>query len=247
MIKFFRKIRYNLMSENKTGKYFKYAIGEIILVVIGILIALQINNWNEKRIEKKLERTTLLSLKQNLIVDSLEIYDDFDDFKEEHGIIDSIKHFYKGFNVKSLNYEDLTGSILNTYSFVSARSTFDELKASGRFYIISNKQLSDSIMNYYNFIEDRVKTFTGSVTMYARTNFAPHLLSNYQIEMDYKEDLYANRTLTSNELDRLRNDLLIKNAINYRSYMLSSLEYTYTKLINKNRVLLDMINEQLDY
>ena len=49
MIKFFRKIRYDLMEKNKTGKYFKYAIGEIILVVIGILIALQINNWNENR------------------------------------------------------------------------------------------------------------------------------------------------------------------------------------------------------
>ena len=48
MIKFFRKIRQNLLMENKTGKYLKYAIGEIILVVIGILIALQINNWNEK-------------------------------------------------------------------------------------------------------------------------------------------------------------------------------------------------------
>ena len=47
MIKFFRKIRYDLMEKNKTGKYFKYAIGEIVLVVIGILIALQINNWNE--------------------------------------------------------------------------------------------------------------------------------------------------------------------------------------------------------
>ncbi|RIA09216.1 hypothetical protein OE09_1045 [Flavobacteriaceae bacterium MAR_2010_72] len=63
MIKFFRKIRYNLMETGKTsspaeasakaGKYFKYAIGEIILVVIGILIALSINNWNEKQIEKK--------------------------------------------------------------------------------------------------------------------------------------------------------------------------------------------------
>ncbi len=49
MVKFFRKIRQNLLMENKTGKYFKYAIGEIILVVIGILIALQINNWNKKR------------------------------------------------------------------------------------------------------------------------------------------------------------------------------------------------------
>jgi hypothetical protein len=49
MIKFFRKIRQQLLMENKTGKYFKYAIGEIVLVVIGILIALSINNWNENK------------------------------------------------------------------------------------------------------------------------------------------------------------------------------------------------------
>ena len=49
MIKFFRKIRYDLMETGKTGKYLKYAIGEIVLVVIGILIALQINNWNGQR------------------------------------------------------------------------------------------------------------------------------------------------------------------------------------------------------
>ncbi|OIQ30856.1 MAG: hypothetical protein BM564_01195 [Bacteroidetes bacterium MedPE-SWsnd-G2] len=49
MIKFYSKIRQKLISEEKTGKYFKYAIGEIVLVVIGILIALQINNWNEHR------------------------------------------------------------------------------------------------------------------------------------------------------------------------------------------------------
>ena len=52
MIKFFRQIRYKLMSQNLTGRYFKYAIGEILLVVIGILIALQINNWNQNRLEK---------------------------------------------------------------------------------------------------------------------------------------------------------------------------------------------------
>ena len=49
MIKFFRKIRQKLLSENKFSKYLVYAIGEIVLVVIGILIALQINNWNENR------------------------------------------------------------------------------------------------------------------------------------------------------------------------------------------------------
>lgn len=53
MIKLFRRIRQKLLSENKTGKYFKYAIGEIFLVVIGILIALQINNWNQDRIQSQ--------------------------------------------------------------------------------------------------------------------------------------------------------------------------------------------------
>jgi len=49
MIKFFRQIRHNLLMENKTSKYLKYAIGEILLVMVGILLALQVNNWNENR------------------------------------------------------------------------------------------------------------------------------------------------------------------------------------------------------
>ena len=63
MIKFFRKTRYNLMEQNKTRKYFKYAIGEVVLVVVGILIALQINNWNENR---KYNKNNTLMLQQLL-------------------------------------------------------------------------------------------------------------------------------------------------------------------------------------
>lgn len=51
MIKLFRNIRQNLLNEGKTSKYIKYVIGEIILVVIGILIALQVSNWNQNRIK----------------------------------------------------------------------------------------------------------------------------------------------------------------------------------------------------
>jgi len=60
MIKFFRKIRQKLLTENKFSKYLLYAFGEIILVIIGILIALSINNWNE---EKKLEQEVTTYLK----------------------------------------------------------------------------------------------------------------------------------------------------------------------------------------
>ena len=74
MIKFFRKIRQNLLTDGKTGKpasqtgrYLKYAVGEIILVVIGILIALSINNWNENRKLKNQELKLLADIRSNLI------------------------------------------------------------------------------------------------------------------------------------------------------------------------------------
>lgn len=73
MIKFFRKIRKKLLEQNRVSKYLLYAIGEIVLVVIGILIALQINNWNEIRKEKALEKELI-----NLLISDLE------EKREEH-------------------------------------------------------------------------------------------------------------------------------------------------------------------
>jgi hypothetical protein len=69
MIKFFRKIRQQLLAENKFGKYVFYAIGEIALVVAGILIALQINNWNDLGKEQKLEIEILIEIQGNLKTD----------------------------------------------------------------------------------------------------------------------------------------------------------------------------------
>ena len=72
MIKFFRRIRQNLLSEGKTGKYLKYAIGEIVLVVVGILIALAINDWNETRKNKSAltnyTESLIKDLKQDIII-----------------------------------------------------------------------------------------------------------------------------------------------------------------------------------
>ena len=69
MIKFFRKIRQKMLTENKFSKYLLYAIGEIVLVVIGILIALQINNWNETKKNTIAIRNVLLEIKEDLIQD----------------------------------------------------------------------------------------------------------------------------------------------------------------------------------
>jgi hypothetical protein len=75
MIKFFRKIRQKLLEQNKVGSYLKYAIGEILLVVIGILIALQINNANEAHKARQSERVVLKNLIQDLRADSLSFSD----------------------------------------------------------------------------------------------------------------------------------------------------------------------------
>ena len=66
MIRFFRKIRQGLLTENKFSKYILYAVGEIVLVVIGILIALQVNTWNQHRISHNLELKLLKDLKRDL-------------------------------------------------------------------------------------------------------------------------------------------------------------------------------------
>lgn len=71
MIKFFRHLRKSLLMQNKTSKYLKYAIGEILLVVIGILIAVQINNWNESRKSRIQETKLVKQLLQDAIADSL--------------------------------------------------------------------------------------------------------------------------------------------------------------------------------
>lgn len=83
MIKFFRHIRKSLLLQNKMGKYFKYAIGEILLVVIGILIALQINNWNEHRKNNTQLNQYMANLIEDLRKDSLAIHKSIDSMKTD--------------------------------------------------------------------------------------------------------------------------------------------------------------------
>lgn len=74
MIKFFRKIRQSLLNDGKTTKYFKYAVGEIILVMIGILLALQVSNWNEKRNNKTKLESYILTYK-DVLKFNLQLFD----------------------------------------------------------------------------------------------------------------------------------------------------------------------------
>ena len=90
MIKLFRKIRQNLLMENKTGKYLKYAIGEIVLVVFGILIALSINNWNEARKMKLQEKALLNNIIEDLKADSLEFQNSLSHLTKQLEVVDEL-------------------------------------------------------------------------------------------------------------------------------------------------------------
>src|SRR5210317_1373022 len=90
MIKFFRKIRQKMLTDNKFNKYLIYGIGEIILVVIGILIALQINNWNENRRLRAVEIKLLKELRNDLMVTLEELAMDIPNLSDQIKITDHL-------------------------------------------------------------------------------------------------------------------------------------------------------------
>ncbi|MEB8346805.1 DUF6090 family protein [Flavobacteriaceae bacterium KMM 6898] len=119
MIKFFRKIRQNLLFEGKTGKYFKYAIGEIVLVVIGILIALQINNWNEDK-KTQLRLTDFLTeIQKDLSDDILKANDIIDIFIAQDSILRNIRQNKVSYSIE--NFTENQQSLMLIYEFENFR------------------------------------------------------------------------------------------------------------------------------
>jgi len=142
MINFFRKIRQNLLTENKFSKYVLYAIGEIILVVLGILIALQINNSNNKRIETEREFKYLTNIKLDLIkdIESLEYNIDFRQ-KKTLGI-ELLVNQINGQPIQDLN--ETTFNVMNTLyqeRFQPSNVTYSDLISSGNMNLISNDSI----------------------------------------------------------------------------------------------------------
>lgn len=148
MIKFFRQIRQNLLSEGKTEKYLKYAIGEIILVVIGILIALQINNWNEDRKVRKLEAQIYTELKSDLLQTRSDINETISEHRE---IFESSQQLITDIYDKKSNsqtmYEALTSSSLE-FQIIPKTSAFENLKNIG-LNTLSNDSLRIAITNLF--------------------------------------------------------------------------------------------------
>ncbi len=150
MIKFFRKIRQNLLSENKFSKYLLYAIGEIILVVIGILIALSINNWQQERQNIKLEQRYLEDLVNYLKQDSVILQEFYSEAKLTAIAKDSI---YKVLNDHYYQMDSLPGYFRRQWvgyrTFSPSTSTIEELKSSSHLAVIRNDMVRKQIVNIY--------------------------------------------------------------------------------------------------
>uniref|UniRef100_UPI004049E254 DUF6090 family protein n=1 Tax=Flavobacterium sp. TaxID=239 RepID=UPI004049E254 len=151
MLKFFRKIRQNLLRENKIVTYLKYAFGEIVLVVIGILIALSINNWNQNRIENDKEQIALQNLKQDFdfnyttLNSSLTLTQ-----KSKENELMMLK--YTGNKPKpqtEAEFNNLLNNALGFREFFPINSSLDELLSSGELKIIKNQKLRRSLSSWY--------------------------------------------------------------------------------------------------
>lgn len=159
MIKFFRKIRQQLLTENKFSKYLLYAIGEIVLVVIGILIALSINNWNEEQKNRIEEKSLLLELRTEFRQkkENLEANE-----RQGDGLIKNISIYYTYANSTTSQYDKdslrflVRGLTFGSF-FVNPNRTLNSIENSAKIYLIKN----DELRNYFKIWENSIFKLNG--------------------------------------------------------------------------------------
>ena len=157
MIKFFRNIRQKLLSENKFSKYLIYAVGEIILVVIGILMALQINNWNTDSERRDEESILLKALKEDFLENRKRLHETI---TYQKGMLDYSNSFIKLITSKT-NKTVSTDSILKLKAYGAnswyraelVNSTFKTIISSGKSDIIQNRNLIKKLVEFSTDLE----------------------------------------------------------------------------------------------
>tara|TARA_R110002072_G_scaffold127575_1_gene264978 strand:+ start:2218 stop:2952 length:735 start_codon:yes stop_codon:yes gene_type:complete len=177
MIKFFRKIRYDLMGQNKSTKYFKYAIGEIVLVVIGILIALQINTWNEQNKLNSEEHKILLSLRTELIENLVK----FDSIYNFHIVRDSVLNRLIDLDPKLENFDSQDSLILKadwSWTFNPSRGIYNSIINSGKIEYIRNDDLKIKIAKLNDIVDDYIEDEKGIMT-YTSENIEPYFVRTF--------------------------------------------------------------------
>ena len=140
MINFFRKIRRKYADDNKPLKYARYAIGEILLVVIGILIALQVNNWNEEKKTRAVELNYLENIKSDLELNLVELKEFIVERRKSIKSSDSILVMFEGGAKLDLNaFNRYSINVMVWFPLEYHDNTYQELVNSGKLSIINNK------------------------------------------------------------------------------------------------------------
>jgi len=236
MIKFFRKIRQNLLSEGKTGKYLKYAIGEIILVVIGILIALQINNWNETNKLHKRELALLSELKTNLIVNIVNLENDI---QKQTRSMNSFNHIL---NLPHINqpYNDSIPNYLSDIDFapdvILVSSAFQTLKSSG-LELIQSDSLRIEIVNLFEVDYPSL--------MQETRRLEDQLWSAVVIPLFQKHLRNENGNWIPNDYDSWLKDTEFFNMVSFRENLRESSTNYKKKAVEQTKNVINLIQKEL--
>ena len=225
-----RNIRQKLAAENKVMAYLRYAVGEILLVVIGILIALQVNNWNERRKDSKFEDEILTLIDQNLEQDSVSLSFELSNTKLAIHLTDRLLEQVKLKNYNdSLNY--WMGKIICFERFRSQSSAYEMLKAKG-LENISDKTLQMTLISYYDqslyrvyqsfndielsFNKDWTPLIKEDFTDFSWTNYCkpanpreffekPSTITLFKLYQDNRRGLVRNGEKALNKITEIRN------------------------------------------
>ena len=176
----FRKIRFRFAFDNDVTKYLRYAIGEIILVVIGILIALQVNNLNTRRKNHQLECIILQDMSENLKADVSDLQYNI---RKDSVIISSIEIILDCINRKLPYCDSLStyfGNAARLTNFVNNTTAYESLKSMG-FGYISNKSLRPAIIRYYDqTVHNTIKVESEILNTFHRNLLEPFMVEHFQ-------------------------------------------------------------------
>ncbi|MFH6768287.1 DUF6090 family protein [Gaetbulibacter aquiaggeris] len=238
MIKLFRNIRQNLLNEGKTSKYFKYAIGEIVLVVIGILIALQINNWNEKQKEQGKEQQILISLREEFKQNIKELEFDHDVNLSCINAIVMLLNFDETKSFETKTIDSLIGKIFNFATFDARQGVMNDIISSGNLELIKDSNLR-YVLNQWTGELDDYEDDAVIRREYWINNVPPILykflpLRNADATMDredYKRDILIPRIqVPKSNYDEFLSSLQVDNML-FDYYMNQSFVTTNEELI----------------
>jgi len=245
MIKFFRKIRQNMIKENRVSKYMLYAIGEITLVVIGILIALQINNTNEANKARVKELHYLKNIKTDLLLNIDNINSFIETRETKINSANIVLEYYEGKPLSNLN--DFNKNILNVYiwhKFYQINNTFLELTNSGNLATISNDSIKNGLLNIdalYKELkgEEEHYRFDTEVLLY-EPSF--NVLDLNPLTKKFMYDVSNGQAGENTEIPRENFEILLKDTKHKNGFVMAVYEFT---VMNSQLTNMKIMSEKL--